>query len=135
MSWIEKRDCEKSFKIKTIDKKFADIPKGSKMLIASPPIIDEYVNSISYGEYVEPVKMRDDLAKVYQADKTCPVTTGIFLRIVSEASYEEYRSGYDLETIAPFWRIVKLNSKLAGKLACGIDFIAKRQTEENIVVF
>ena len=79
--------------------------------------------------------MRDDLAKKYKADKTCPVTTGIFLRIVSEASYEEYQSGDDLETIAPFWRIVKLNSKLAGKLACGIDFIAKRQTEENIIVF
>ena len=79
--------------------------------------------------------MRENLAKKYKADKTCPVTTGIFLRIVSEASYEEYRSGYDLETIAPFWRIVKLNSKLAGKLACGMDFIAKRQTEENIVVF
>ena len=61
-SWIEKRDCERSFKMKTIDKKFADIPKGSKMLIASPPIIDEYVNSISYGEFIEPVKMRDDLA-------------------------------------------------------------------------
>ena len=134
-SWIGKRDCEKSFKIKTIDKQFADIPKGSRMLIASPPIIDEYVKSILYGEFVEPVKMRDDLAKDYQADKTCPVTTGIFLRIVSEASYEEYQSGDDLETIAPFWRIVKLNSKLAGKLACGIDFIAKRQTKENIVVF
>ena len=39
----EKSDCEKSFKIKTIHKKFADIPKGSKMLIASPPIIDEYI--------------------------------------------------------------------------------------------
>ena len=134
-SWIEKRDCEKSFKIKTIDKKFADIPKGRRMLIVSPPIINEYVKSILYGDFIEPVKMRDDLAKDYQADKTCPVTTGIFLRIVSEASYEEYRSGYDLESIAPFWRIVKLNSKLAGKLACGIDFIAKRQTEENIVVF
>ena len=133
-SWIEKRDCEKSFKIKTIDKKFADIPKGSRMLIASPPIIDEYVKSILYGEFIEPVKMRDDLAKDYQADKTCPVTTGIFLRIVSEASYEGYQSGDDLETIAPFWRIVKLNSKLAGKLACGIDFIAKRQTEEDIIV-
>ena len=57
-SWIEKRDCEKSFKIKTIDKKFADIPKGSRMLIASPPIIDEYVKSILYGEFIEPVKMR-----------------------------------------------------------------------------
>ena len=60
MSWIEKRDCEKSFKIKTIDKKFADIPKGSRMLIASPPIIDEYVKSILYGEFIEPVKMRDE---------------------------------------------------------------------------
>ena len=134
-SWIDKRDCEKSFKIKTIDKKFADIPKGSRMLIASPPIIDEYVKSILYGEFVEPSTMRDDLAKKYKADKTCPVTTGIFLRIVSEASYEEYQSSDDLETIAPFWRIVKLNSKLARKLACGIDFIAKRQTKENIVVF
>ena len=132
--WIEKRDCEKSFKIKTIDKKFADIPKGSRMLIVSPPIIDEYVKSILYGQFIEPVKMRDDLAKEYKADKTCPVTTGIFLRIVSEASYEEYNAGIDLNAITPFWRMVNPNSKLAGKLACGIDFIAERQTKENIVV-
>ena len=101
------------------------------MLIASPPIIDEYVKSILYGEFIEPVKMRDDLAKEYQADKTCPVTTGIFLRIVSEASYEEYDNGIDLNTITPFWRMVNPNSKLAGKLACGIDFIAERHTQEN----
>ena len=104
------------------------------MLIASPPIIDGYVKSILYGEFVEPVKMRDDLAKDYQADKTCPVTTGIFLRIVSEASYEEYDNGIDLNAITPFWRMVNPNSKLAGKLACGIDFIAKRQEEESIVL-
>ena len=133
-SWIRKRDCEKTFKIKTIDKKFADIPKGSRMLIASPPIIDEYVKSIVYGEFVEPVKMRDDLAKDYQADKTCPVTTGIFLRIISESSYEEYEAGNDLDTITPFWRIVNLHSKLAGKLVCGIDFIVERQIQENIVL-
>ena len=133
-SWIEKRDCEKSFKIKTIDKKFADISTGSKMLIASPPIIDEYIKSILYGQFVEPVKMRDDLAKDYQADKTCPVTTGIFLRIVSEASYEEYDNGIDLNAITPFWRMVNPKSKLAEKLACGIDFIAERQTIENIIL-
>ena len=133
-SWIEKRDCEKSFKIKTIDKKFADIPRGSKMLIASPPIIDEYVKSILFGEFIEPLKMRDDLAKKFQADKTCPVTTGIFLRIVSEASYEEYDTGIDLDAITPFWRIVNPNSKLAEKLACGIDFITEKQMQENIVL-
>ena len=133
-SWIEKRDCEKSFKIKTIDKKFADIPEGSKMLITSPPIIDEYVKSINYGKFVEPIKMRDDLAKQYQADKTCPVTTGIFLRIISEASYEEYDNGIDLDAITPFWRIVDPKSKLASKLTCGIDFISERQMDENIVL-
>ena len=74
------------------------------------------------------------MAKEYQADKTCPVTTGIFLRIVPEASYEEYDNGIDLNTITPFWRMVGPNSKLAGKLACGIDFIAEIQTQENIVL-
>ena len=131
-SWIEKRDCEKSFKIKTIDKKFADIPEGSKMLIASPPIIDEYVKSLDYGKFVEPIKMRDDLAKQYQADKTCPVTTGIFLRIISEASYEEFVIGID--TITPFWRIVDPKSKLASKLTCGIDFIIENQKREEIKI-
>ena len=131
-SWIEKRDCEKSFKIKTIDKKFADIPEDSKMLIASPPIIDEYVKSIDYGKFVEPIKMRDDLAKQYQADKTCPVTTGIFLRIISEASYEEFVIGID--TITPFWRIVDPKSKLASKLTCGIDFIIENQKREEIKI-
>ena len=104
------------------------------MLIASPPIIDEYVKSIDYGKFVEPIKMRDDLAKQYQADKTCPVTTGIFLRIISEASYEEYDNGIDLDAITPFWRMVNPYTKLACKLACGIDFISERQMDENIVL-
>ena len=38
-TWIDKRDCEMSYKIKTIDKKFADIIEGSKMFIATPLII------------------------------------------------------------------------------------------------
>ena len=98
-SWIDKRDCQKSFNIKTTTKKFADILGGSNMLIASPPVINDYVKSSPYGKLVEPSTMRDDL-----------------------------------ETIALFWRIVKLISKLGGKLACGVDFIGKRQTEENIIV-
>ena len=41
-----KENCKKSYKIKTIDKKFADIIEGSKMFIATPLIIDEYVKQI-----------------------------------------------------------------------------------------
>ncbi|MEE3145465.1 MAG: hypothetical protein VX280_04785 [Bacteroidota bacterium] len=131
-TWIEKRDCDKSLKIKTIDKKFADIPEGSKMFIATPQIIDEYVKHIPFGKSTELSTMRNDLAIEYQADKTCPVTTGIFLRIVSEASFEELKAGNDIEEVTPFWRIVNPKSKLAEKLECGIDFIEKQRELEGI---
>ena len=124
-TWIEKRNCNKSFKIKTIYKKFADIPEGSKMFIATPKIIDDYVNNIPFGKSTELATMRNDLAIEYQADETCHVTTGIFLRIVSEASFEELNAGKDIEKVTPFWRIVNPKSKLAEKLDCGTKFILK----------
>ena len=130
-TWIEKRDCNKSFNIKTIDKKFADIPKGSKMFIATPQIIDDYVNRIPFGKSTDLATMRNDLAIEYQVDKTCPVTTGIFLRIVSEASFEELNAGKDIEKVTPFWRIVNPKSILAEKLACGIYFIQKQRENEG----
>ena len=131
-TWLEKRNCNKSFKIKTNDKKFADIPEGSKMLIATPQIIDKYVNEIPFGQSSELNTMRNDLATEYQADKTCPVTTGIFLRIVSEASYEELNSGKNIKEITPFWRIVNPKSNLAKKLACGINFIKIQREIEGL---
>ncbi len=32
-TWVEKRDCAKPTKIKTIEKKFANIPTGIKCLL------------------------------------------------------------------------------------------------------
>ena len=60
--------------------------------------------------------MRKDLALTHQAEVTCPVTTGIFLRIVAEVSYEKITQGEENPT---FWRVVDPQSKLANKLACG----------------
>ena len=68
----------------------------------------------------------------YKADKTCPVTTGIFLRIVSEASYMELKQGKVIDEVTPFWRIVNPKSKLANKLECGIEFIEKQRENEGI---
>ena len=70
-TWIDKRDSEKSYIIKTIDKKFADIAEGSKMFIATPLIIDEYVKQIPFGKSIQLTTMRDNLAIKYKADKTC----------------------------------------------------------------
>ena len=131
-SWREKRDCEKSFKIKVIEKAFAGIPEGSRMLILSPPYIDEYLRKIPFGLGLRVCEMRDDLAISFGADKTCPVSTGIFLRIVAEAALEDLNQEQSIEEISPFWRVVEPNSKLAAKLSCGVDFIREQRKREGI---
>lgn len=131
-TWIEKRDCEKSFKIKVIDKPFSDMPKGSKMLIVTPQIIDNYLRNIPFGKSIAFGGMRKDLASKYNANHTCPVTTGIFLRIVSEAAYQEFTLGKKHNEITPFWRVVTQHMNLAKKLECGEAFIVKQRRQENL---
>ena len=130
-SWKEKINNDKSFIVKKLDKDFSDMKVGENMLIATPKIIDEYIKQIPKGVNINIKTLRNDLALTYNADTTCPVTTGIFLRIVSEAAYEDLLNGE--KNITPFWRVVDHESKTAGKLACGINFIKKRRSEENII--
>jgi hypothetical protein len=120
-SWVQKRDCGKAPHVTIIDKAFAGIPAGSKLLISSPLEIDQFVRSVPKGKIIEPQDMRQELAKRHQADATCPVSTGIFLRIVAEAALEEYKSGVALNKIAPFWRVIKRGTPLSKKLSIGSD--------------
>lgn len=129
-SWIDKFNQPREKMIKVIDTNFSDMKVGEKMLIATPKIIDEYINQVPKSYTVDMKTMRKDLALTHQAEVTCPVTTGIFLRIVSEVSYENIIQGEKSPT--PFWRVVDPKSKLANKLACGPRFIQKmRDLEEN----
>ena len=130
-SWKEKLNIDRSFVVKRLDKNFSDMKAGENMLIATPKIIDEYIKQIPKGIDINFKTLRNDLALTYNADTTCPVTTGIFLRIVSEAAYEDLLNGE--KNITPFWRVVDHESKTASKLACGINFIKKRRSEENII--
>ena len=130
--WTEKLNCDKKPKIKRIDFDFADIPANSNMFIATPLLIDNYVKQISKGKKVTAQTMRKDLAIENKADYTCPVTTGIFLRIVAEAGFEKYQRTNSLKGVTPFWRVVEPNSALAKKLTFGQDFIVKQRQAENI---
>jgi hypothetical protein len=102
------------------------------MLIASPAILDEYVRSIPQGQTVSVKDMRNELADRHRADHTCPVTTGIFLRIVAEAAWERHLAGEPIPTITPFWRVIEPDSALAQKLACGTEFIAEQRKMQCI---
>ena len=114
-TWTEKLNVEKKIKVVRLEKKFTDIPEGSKMLVATPLIVDAYVRKIPKGHSTSFLTMREDLAREYKADKTCPVSTGIFLRISAEAAYENFLLSASDENITPFWRVIDETMKVAKK--------------------
>ncbi len=130
-TWNDKLRCGKAPEVKRLEKAFAGMPEGCQMLIASPAIIDEYVRTIPEGQMVTVKAMRDELADRFRAEHTCPVTTGIFLRIVAEAAWERHLAGEPVEAITPFWRVIEPDSPLATKLACGAEFIRLRRMGER----
>ena len=132
-SWLDKLNENKEPKIKKIDIDFADIPAGSNMFIATPKLIDQYINEIGVGKRIDLKTMRKDLAIEHNADYTCPVTTGIFLRIVAEANYEKLQQGIHLQEITPFWRVIEPNSALAKKLTFGQDFLLEQIEKERAI--
>lgn len=131
-SWQEKLHIDREAEIEVTTKDFADIPAGATMLIATPLIMDNYIRQIPRGHFTDIKQIRKDLAASYHAQYTCPLTAGIFLRIVAEAAYEEYEKGKVLSKIAPFWRAIHLRSPTAKKLSFGTDFLRERQEKEGI---
>lgn len=131
-SWIEKRDIPKLPEVKRINDDFADIKAGETMLIATPAIVDDYVRHIPKGKTRDLATMRRDLAAEFHADKTCPVTAGIFLRIVAEAAMEANQNGLPIGRMTPFWRIIAPDSPTADKLSFGKSFLITRQRSEEL---
>jgi hypothetical protein len=131
-SWLDKLKEKREPKIKKIEIDFADIPAGSTLLIATPKLIDQYIQEIGFGKRADTKTLRKDLAIEHNADYTCPVTTGIFLRIVAEANYEKLQQGNLIEEITPFWRVIEPNSTLAKKLTFGQEFLLKQIDKERL---
>lgn len=93
-------------------------PAG-KMLIASPLWVEDYIKSIPVGEIRTMLDLRTGLAQKAGADYTCPMTTGILLRIVAEASNYEMQN--NMPVTAPWWRVVNNDGSLNPKLPGGGD--------------
>ena len=131
-TWQEKLHSVSKFSVKKIAKKFADIPEGVTMLIATPEIVDAYIRDLPPGTHTSLQQMRKDLAATYHADYACPVTCGIFLRIVAEAAYEAYAGGTAIAQTTPFWRIIDRKTPVAKKLTFGLDFVKDMRAKEGL---
>ncbi len=131
-SWVEKRNSSRQAEVEVLQKPFADILVGDKMLVPTPQIVDAYIRTIPKGKETTMAQMRKDLASEYHADKTCPLTSGIFLRIVAEAAHEELAQGKPIGKITPYWRIMDEKSNTAQKLTVGMDFLKEQRKKEKL---
>ncbi len=101
-TWAEKLEAKKEPQLKKIQKDFWGYTKGDEMYISTPQIIESYIKQIAKGKFVDTITMRNDLAVENNAVFTCPLTTGIFLRTIAEAAYEQLEQGIPLKNITPF---------------------------------
>ena len=115
--------------VEIIEKNFADIKAGEKMLISSPRSIANYIAKIPYGTEKSVKLIRLELAENANADNTCPLTCGIFLRIAIEASLEQSNGA---NSDLPFWRVIDRNSSLIKKLPISEKYLTELRTTEGL---
>ncbi len=110
--------------VKILDKGFSDISTGEKMLISSPEKISEFIFKIPRGSYSNIKELRRELALKAGADNTCPVTTGIFLRMTIEQNNDDINF--------PYWRVIDEKHPLVKKLKLDENQIKKRRVDEGM---
>ena len=121
-SWREKLEKPQQPKLVQVPPKMSRFGKGT-MLIPTPMLVDELVRRIPKGKLVTVGELRRKLAADFAADVTCPLTTGIFVRMAAEAAEEDRAQGR--RRITPYWRVVKDDGSLNPKFPGG----EKLQTE------
>jgi hypothetical protein len=103
--------------------------RGTRVLVPTPLLIDELIRMVPKGKLVTVTQIRERLAKDFKADSTCPLTTGILVRIVAEAAEED--SGDGKGEITPYWRVIKPDGSLNEKSPGGVESQAARLREES----
>jgi len=131
-TWREKLNAHPEPEVCALEKPFGGFPIGARLLVATPGMVKEWVDAIPPGQVRTVAELREDLAAAAGADGTCPLTTGIFLRILGEVALEDLAEGKSEESVTPFWRVVDPKSPLAKKLSCGSDFIVRRRALESV---
>jgi len=122
-SWREKYETLREPKI-------VDDPRGrGKMLIPTPRQIDALIRRVPKGKLVTIEQLREKLARNFGVNLTCPLVTGIHLKIISELAEEERRKGK--KRVSPYWRVIKSGGRLYEKFPGGEKRQAKLLRSEG----
>lgn len=130
-SWRDKMKAKPPHVV-VLERDFAGVPAGSRLLISNPVEIEDYLRTqVPPGETRAIQQMRRELARLHGADAACPVSTAIFLRTVAEVAWDNLEAGQPAQDVAPFWRVIDPQSPLARKLRAGSQWIEQQRAAER----
>jgi len=130
-SWREKLERPQEPKLVKIPPKMSRFGKGM-MLIPTPLLVDQVLRKVPKGKLITVGRIRETLARDHRANVTCPLTTGIFLRIVAEAAEEDRAKG--VKRLSPYWRVVRDDGGLNPKFPGGAEQQARYLRAEGFAV-
>jgi alkylated DNA nucleotide flippase Atl1 len=129
---VEKRDQTGPATVEELtEARGANFPVG-RLLVSTPRELDAIIRRIPEGRVLTLGALRGALARDRNADYTCPLTTGIFLRIVAEAAEEERAAS--APRLAPYWRVVRDDGTLIDRLPGGATAQARALEKEGVHV-
>jgi 6-O-methylguanine DNA methyltransferase, DNA binding domain len=127
--WREKLENEDHSRIVEIPFAMAKRLGPGTMLIAKPLDVDAVIRKTRKGRLITVSEIRERLARDNNTDTTCPLTTGIFVRIAAETAEEDLRSGR--KRVTPYWRVVRDDGSLNERFPGGVKAQSRRLKEEG----
>ena len=100
--------------------------KGT-MLIPSPLDVEAVIRKVPRGKVITSSQLGAKLAHAAGTNCTCPMTTGIFVRIIAEAAAES--------RITPYWRVVRDDGSFNEKFPGGPSIQAGRLKAEGHIIY
>lgn len=92
---------------------------GSRLLVPTPLLVDGLIHKVRKRKLITVHQIRHRLAEDFNADATCPLTTGIFLRIIAAVAQQDIQMGRT--RVTPYWRVINSDGSLNPKLPGGVE--------------
>jgi len=122
-AWAERLALSSDIDIQPVPEGRRGMTPGKSMLYPSARMVNEATRTIPEGQGVSPRELRLRLAEAHDADYTCPVTTTMMLRVVTEAANEAHQRGASLGEVTPVWRVLDRGASALRKLSFDFAYL------------
>ena len=130
--WAAKLDEPRESELRPIAEGRRGLRAGDIMLFPNGRVVDDLIKTIPAGQQTTQKELRTALAKRFDADITCPVTTRRSLHTVVEAAYESAQSGTPIDEVTPVWRVADLTPPMLKRLSFDPDVLLAQRTREGL---